>query len=112
MKPDDGKPVRNSYISLGRNSPSQDGILVTKKPYGEDDDMRDLAVVPNGFRTMLISENHDTPEGAHRDYVTTLSYLRRFYFWKGMRADTQKFCSACIICALMHSGKGKGIMIG
>jgi len=103
---------RTAVESMAKDYAVVDGILVTRKPYGPEGELRLLAVVPNGFRTMLVSENHDRPEGGHRDYTTTLFLLRRFWFWKGMRADTQKFCDACILCALIHSGKGRGVMVG
>jgi len=91
----------------------RDGILVTRKPYEEDKSERLLAVVPNGFRTLIISDNHDTPEGAHRDSETTLSYIRRFWYWDGMSVDVGKFVSSCILCAINRpGGTGKGVMVG
>ena len=76
---------------MARDYALHDGILVTRQPYGEEKGQRLLAVVPNGFRTALISENHDTPSGGHRDKETTVSFLRRFYYWPGMGRDVKKF---------------------
>ena len=104
---------RSLVEKMAKTHAVQDGILVTRKPYEEDKSERLLAVVPNGVRTLIISDNHDTPEGAHRDSDTTLSYIRRFCYWDGMSVDVSKFVSSCILCAISRpGGRGKGVMVG
>ena len=103
---------QNNIVKMAKNYAVQDGILVTKLPYEEDKNMRIVAIVPNGFRTSIMSENHDTPEAGHRSTDTTLANVRRYFWWKGMTADVTSFCSACILCAVIRSGHGRGLLVG
>ena len=70
---------QNNIVKMAKNYAVQEGILVTKLPYEEDKDMRIVAIVPNGFRTSIMSENHDTPEAGHRSSDTTLANVRRYF---------------------------------
>ena len=98
--------------SLAKHYGIHEGVLVTRKDYGEVKEERLLAVPPNGLRTALISESHDPITAGHRDYATTTENIRKSYWWKGMTTDVETFCKACILCAIAKSGAGKGIPVG
>ena len=80
-----------------------DGVLyfVTNRCVG-----RACVVVPHHLRQQLLHENHSGPSGGHFSGQRTLSRLTSRWWWKGMYADTVKFCRACPGCSTV-SGTGR-----
>ena len=64
---------------LSREYGIHEGALVVRKPYGEGKEERLLAVPPSGFRTALISEDHDPITSGHRDQTTTTANIRQHF---------------------------------
>ena len=62
-------------------------------------------VVPKGLRPTLLQEAHAGCFAGHFAAKKVYDRLRRYYWWKGMRADVQRFCRGCLVCA---SRKGPG----
>ena len=103
---------RKAVEEMAKNFAVFEGILVTRQPYEEEKELRLLCVVPNGFRTQIISENHDTLAAGHRNAETTITYVRKHYWWPGMTEDVKKYVRSCILCAISKAGNGKGVLVG
>ena len=63
-------------------------------------------VVPKGLRPTLLQEAHAGCFAGHFASKKVYDRLRRYYLWKGMRADVQHFCRGCLVCA-SHKGPGR-----
>ena len=50
------------------------------------------------FKTQVLKENHDSPTTGHVDFFKTYHNIRQSLFWKGMKADIQKYVAKCDMC--------------
>ena len=78
-----------------------DGIL-----YYENSDCNRRLVVPTSLRNAVLIENHEAVFAGHFAPKKMFSKLCQYYYWPGMRADIQKVCENCIVCA---SAQGQGL---
>ena len=71
-----------------------------------------LLVVPSTLRRQFMYAHHNAPlSGGHRGRDSTLSCLRRKYFWPGMVRDVRKWVKKCIACVKRKASQVKqGLM--
>lgn len=62
-------------------------------------------VVPESLHRTVLQEAHAGCCAGHFAFKKVYDRLRRYYWWKGMRADVHHFCRSCLVCA---SRKGPG----
>ena len=65
-------------------------------------------VVPQQLRWTVLTEAHSSIFGGHFSERKVYDRLRRNYWWRGMRADTKRFCRGCLECA-SRKGPGRGV---
>ena len=61
-------------------------------------------VVPETERKVLFDEVHAGMFGGHLRGAKIHSQLSRHYWWPKMRADIEKWCRSCLVCATRHLG--------
>ena len=61
-------------------------------------------VVPETERKVLFDEAHAGMFGGHLRGAKIHSQLSRHYWWPKMRADIEKWCRSCLVCATRHVG--------
>ena len=61
-------------------------------------------VVPETDRKVLFDEAHAGMLGVHLRGAKIHSQLSRHYWWPKMRADIEKWCHSCLVCATRHVG--------
>lgn len=81
-----------------------DGILHFENPAAPGKLWR--IAVPKELRSVLLSEAHDGKFAGHFGEQKVYNLLRKLYWWDGMRADVQRYCRSCLICAT-HKGTGR-----
>ena len=64
----------------------------------------EYTVVPQADREHLFNESHSGTFGAHLRGAKIHSQLSRHYWWPKIRADIEKWCQSCLVCAAMHVG--------
>ena len=71
-----------------------------------------LLVVPSTLRRQFMYAHHNAPlSGGHRGGDSTLSCLRRKYFWPGMVREVRKWVKKCIACVKRKASQVKqGLM--
>lgn len=60
-------------------------------------------VVPQPFRSYVLSLAHEHYMSAHLGIRKTYNRVLRYFFWPGLKSDIVKFCRSCHICQV--SGK-------
>ena len=55
-------------------------------------------VVPPAFRTLCLSEAHNTPIAGHLGVDKTYRRLAEMYYWPAMYHDVHEFCVGCVSC--------------
>ena len=73
-----------------------DGVLYFENP---ESSTRRKLVVPTDLRNEILRENHEAVFAGHFALKKMLSKLSQYYYWPGMRADVQKVCENCVVCA-------------
>ena len=67
-----------------------------------------LLVVPSTLQSQFMYAHHNAPlSGGHRGRDSTLSCLRRKYFWPGMVRDVHKWVKKCIACVKRKASQVK-----
>ena len=54
-------------------------------------------VVPQAFRSQILSLSHDNFSG-HLGVRKTYQRILRYFFWPGLKADVSEFCRSCHVC--------------
>ena len=57
-------------------------------------------VVPEKLVPTLLKSNHETLQGLHASAAQMLLYMRKYFFWNGMRRDIKRHCDKCFVCKL------------
>ena len=70
------------------------GIL--KRIIRDNDEKREVTVVPKELTKVLLFEAHDIL--AHPGQLKMYLFLRRCYFWKNLRADVKAYMKQCSAC--------------
>ena len=99
--PDDERQARKLVLESSQYD-MVDGVLHSENPVIPGSWR---IVEPKELRQSLLEEAHSGRFAGHfserRIYVT----LRKKFWWKGMRADTRRYCRSCLVCA---TRKGTG----
>ena len=96
--PEDEKEARHLTLRSQKFT-VLDGIL-----YYIESDKTLRVVVPQVDREHLFNESHSGTFGAHLRGAKIHSQLSRHYWWPKMRADIEKWCRSCLVCATRHVG--------
>ena len=60
---------------------------------------RCLCIPDHGdLRSTILTEHHDAPYSGHLGIKKTLSSLKRFFFWPGMKRDVTLYINSCDSC--------------
>ncbi|CAI5657199.1 unnamed protein product [Oreochromis niloticus] len=57
-------------------------------------------VVPQSFRSQVLSLAHDHIMSGHLGITKTYNRVLRYFFWPGLKSDVVKFCRSCHTCQL------------
>ncbi|CAI5691564.1 unnamed protein product [Oreochromis niloticus] len=57
-------------------------------------------VVPQSFRSQVLSLAHDHIMSGHLGITKTYNRVLRYFFWPGLKSDVAKFCRSCHTCQL------------
>ena len=68
-------------------------------------DMSLRIVLPNADRHKVFEEAHGGVFGGHLREAKIHGQLAKHYWWPRMRADIQRWCRACIVCASRNVGQ-------
>ena len=106
----DGKN-HEKMTEISKNYASVEGLLVARRVNKQEGTTRLVVLVPNGLRTLVISQIHDTD---HRGVENTLENLRLTQkWWPGITQDVSIYVECCIFCAILKAqGTGKGLLVG
>ena len=96
--PEDEKEARHLILSSQKFT-VLDGIL-----YHIEADKTLRVVVPETDIEHLFNEAHAGTFGAHLRGAKIHSQLSRHYWWPKMRADIERWCRSCLVCATRHFG--------
>lgn len=55
-------------------------------------------VIPTCYRKRMLFQAHDSPLSGHLGVTKTLSRIRNYFFWPGMRKDVEYYCKTCETC--------------
>lgn len=78
-----------------------DGILHFEYPTAPH---RWCIVVPKDLQVPLLEETHGGKFAGHFAERKTHDRLRRYYWWRGMRADVRRYCRGCLPCVTKKRG--------
>ena len=96
--PENDKEARQLILSSSKFT-ILDNIL-----YHIESDKTLRVVVPETERKVLFDEAHAGMFGGHLRGAKIHSQLSRHYWWPKMRADIEKWCRSCLVCATRHVG--------
>ena len=65
-------------------------------------------VVPTSLRSVILQEAHSGSLAGHFAFKKVYNRVRRYYWWRGMRAVVYHYCRRCLVCA-SRKGTGKPI---
>ena len=104
------KDIIEEMESMGRNEikRGQEKYRIQKQLLmihvtGQLDDVQYWqVVVPDDLdvKSLLVSELHRVPYGAHPGVQRTIGKVRRYFWWKGMVGDIREFIESCPTCQL------------
>ena len=97
--PEDDKEARHLILSSQKFT-LLDGIL-----YHIEGDKNLRVVVPIANREGLFREAHAGTFGGHLKGAKIHSQLSRHYWWPKMRADIERWCRSCLVCASRRVGQ-------
>lgn len=82
-----------------------DGVLMRcwSPSSGPSHESGSQVVVPQQFRSQVLSLAHDHSMSGHLGIRKTYSRILRYFFWPGLKSDVVKFCRSCHTCQV--SGK-------
>ena len=88
-----------------------DNNVLYYKPYSKNNDEIQLRiVVPIGLQKDILSAYHDElGAGCHQGISKTYSKIKKYYYWKGLYADVERYIVNCLDC---QSGRGKPKYMG
>ena len=104
LLPEDEKDAKRLVLE-SRNYDVIHGVLYYEPPTISG---RLCVVVPEKWKQSLLCEAHATSLAGHFAFKKVYDRIRRYYWWKGMRADVHHFCRACLVCA-SRKGTGKPV---
>ena len=82
-----------------------DGVLRFENPAFPK---RWCVVVPQELKQQTLEEAHGGCFAGHFSENKVYDRLRRYAWWKGMRADVRRYCRGCLVC-VSRRGPGKGL---
>ena len=88
----------------------QDGLLchIWTPGKGRLTTPRFQLVVPTALRHEILLSVHDRPlGGGHLGVHKTYEKVRERYYWRGLFADVQHWCTSCVHCAMKKSPKNR-----
>ena len=88
----------------------QDGLLchIWTPVKGRLTTPRSQLVVRTALRHEILPSVHDSPlGGGHLGVHKTYEKVRERYYWRGLFADVQHWCTSCVHCAMKKSPKNR-----
>lgn len=80
----------------------KDGLLI-KNMYVTWKELRDVIVLPQGWRSKILSIAHEKSGHLSGDKVSSI--VRRLFLWPGIGIEIAKHCRSCVVC--QHRNKSK-----
>lgn len=77
----------------------RDGVLYRKWEDEHEGTQLLLPVIPDNMKKTVLEELHNTSTAGHFGIRRTYQRLANRYFWVGRRADVERWCRQCYICA-------------
>lgn len=68
------------------------------RPAGEEWSVCEQVVLPECYRTEVLSLAHESPFGGHFGVRKTLTKITRHFYWPHVRRDVVAFCRSCHAC--------------
>ena len=99
--PEDEKAAKKLTLE-SRSYEMIDGVLHHQHP---TDPLKWCIVVPKEEQPKMLEEYRGGRFAGHFAERKMYNTLRRRYWWKGMLADTRRYCRSCLTCA---TRKGTG----
>ena len=98
--PEEEKAARKIVMESAKYD-LMDGILYFLYPAAPH---RSCIVVPKVLQMPLLEETHGGTFAGHFAERKTHDRLRRYYWWRGMRADVRRYCRGCLPCVTKKGG--------
>ena len=98
--PEEEKAARK-IVMESANYDLMDGILYFQYPAAPH---RLCIVVPKVLQMPLLEETHGGTFAGHFAERKTHDRLRRYYWWRGIRADVHRYCWGCLPCVTKKGG--------
>ena len=78
---------------------------VLYRTWYEGEECRRQIVVPDSQRSEVLRYFHDIPSAGHLGAEKMLNKVRQTFYWPGMKADVEKYCTTCDACASRKPSK-------
>ena len=91
--PEEEKEARRFVLEAGKHE-MVDGVL-----YFEVSSGRRNVLLPQAMKQAVLEEAHASCFGGHFAENKVYQRLRKFVWWRGMKADVRRFCRGCLVCA-------------
>ena len=91
--PVEEKEARRFVLEVGKYE-IVDGVLYFEVVSG-----RWNVLLPQSMKQSVLEEAHASCFGGHFAENKVYQRLRKFVWWKGMKADVRRFCRGCLVCA-------------
>ena len=90
----------------------KDGVLMRKwrpptVPASHEWSMIYQIVVPQKYRSTVLSLAHDTPMAGHLGVSKTHRRVLNHFYWPGISRDVKKFCKSCHTCQVVGKANQK-----
>ena len=99
--PEDDKSAR-SIVFESSKFELDGGVLYYENPAFP---RRHCVVVPVSLCSRIMEEAHSSCFGGHFGERKIYDRLRRFVWWRGMKAAVKRFCRGCLVCATRKGRK-------
>ena len=99
------KAAATTIVMESKHYDLMDGVLRFENPAFPK---RWCVVVPQELKQQTLEEAHGGCFAGHFSENKVYDRLRRYAWWKGMRADVRRYCRGCLVC-VSRRGPGKGL---
>ena len=99
------KAAATRIVMESKHYDLMDGVLRFENPAFPK---RWCVVVPQELKQQTLEEAHGGCFAGHFSENKVYDRLRRYAWWKGMRADVRRYCRGCLVC-VSRRGPGKGL---
>ena len=65
-------------------------------------------LAPESIKKIVFTNLHSKPTSGNLGRDRTLEYIKRYFYWPGMKADVERWIKSCDLCARAKPGPGLG----